>query len=260
MKRLAPLIALLLGLGLPQTGLAQTAALLIGIEDYDRVSDTRRGDEIADAADALDRAGIRVVSRREPAGAALRQALLEFGQMVGSADRVLVALGGRFVSTATETYYLPADGDTGPLAILSETALPLSTVTAWLASRPGQSVLVLATDDLSTAFGPYVSAGLGSFQAPQGVTLVVGASMLMVGLSSAIFIAAWMRLPGGAKRSAPGAWPTPPTRFRPTRIISTPFRMGSSSGWPTGLPRDRPVPTGNSGRLPWRCRSCCIPY
>ena len=172
--RFAPLIALVLGLGLAPDAVAQTAALLIGTEDYERVSDVRRGDEIADASADLDSAGIRVVARSGPDLDALRQALSEFGQMAGSADRLLIALGGRFVHSATETYYLPADADTGPLATMAARTLPLSTVLAWLADKPGQAVLILATDDLDTEYDDYISAGIGGFDIPQGVTVLRG--------------------------------------------------------------------------------------
>lgn len=170
LRILVPLFAL----GLATTATAQTAALLIGTEDYDSVSDVRRGDEIANAADALDRAGVRVVARRDTDLDGLRQALSEFGQMADGSDRLLVALGGRFLHTATETYYLPSDADTGPLATLAATTLPLSTVTAWLAGRPGQAVLILATDDLDADYGAFVSAGLGDVSIPQGVTVLTG--------------------------------------------------------------------------------------
>lgn len=153
---------------------AQTAALLLGIEDYDRVSDVRRGDEIPDASDALDRAGVRVVARRDADLDDMSQALAEFGQMADASDRLLVVLGGRFLHTATETYFLPTDGDTGPLASLAATSLPLSTVTAWLAGKPGHAVLILATDDLDTAYGGFVSAGPGTLDIPQGVTVLLG--------------------------------------------------------------------------------------
>lgn len=153
---------------------AQTAALLIGTEDYDRVSDVRRGDEIADAASALYRAGVRVVSRRDSDLDDLTQALSEFGQMASGSDRLLIALGGRFLHSATETYYLPSDADTGPLATLAANSLPLSTVNAWLAAHPGDAVLVLATDSLSTDYGTFLSAGIGEFDIPQGVTVIMG--------------------------------------------------------------------------------------
>jgi peptidoglycan hydrolase-like protein with peptidoglycan-binding domain len=170
LRILLPLVAL----GWAGAATAQTAALLLGTEDYDRVSDVRRGDEIADAASALDRAGVRVVARRDTDLDGMRQALSEFGQMADGSDKLLVALSGRFLHSATETYFLPSDADTGPLATLSATALPLSTVTAWLAARPGSAVLILATDDLDTEFGAFLAAGTGPLDIPQGVTVLTG--------------------------------------------------------------------------------------
>lgn len=164
----------LAALGWAGAAAAQTAALLIGTEDYARVSDVRRGDEVADAARALDQAGLRVVARRDADLGDMQQALAEFGQMADGSDRLLVALGGRFLHTATETYYLPSDADTGPLATLAANALPLSTVTAWLAARPGGAVLILATDDLDAEYGAFVAAGVGDLAIPQGVTVLTG--------------------------------------------------------------------------------------
>ncbi|NNF90010.1 MAG: hypothetical protein HKM96_01415, partial [Boseongicola sp.] len=146
--RSALLITIAVCATLPVAALAQTTALLLGTEDYDRVSDVRRGDEIADAAGDLDRAGVRVVARQGADLDDMRQALSEFGQMAGASDRVLIALGGRFLHSATETYYLPSDADTGPLATLAANTLPLSTVLAWLAEKPGDAILILGTDDL----------------------------------------------------------------------------------------------------------------
>ena len=170
LRVLIPLVAL----GWAGMATAQTAALLIGTEDYDRVSDVRRGDEVADAAAALDRVGVRVVSRRDTDLEDMRQALAEFGQMADGSDRLLIALGGRFLHTATETYFLPSDADTGPLATLAANTLPLSTVTAWLAERPGDAILILATDDLQADYGAFLSAGLGDITIPQGVTVLTG--------------------------------------------------------------------------------------
>ena len=154
---------------------AETAALLIGTEDYDRVNDVRRADDVASAASALTRARVRVVSRRDADLEDIQQALGEFGQMIEGSDRLLIALGGRFLHSATETYFLPSDSQLGPLATISGSALPLSTVTAWLAAKPGKAVLILATDDLDADFGAFLSAGVGDIDLPQGVTLLAGA-------------------------------------------------------------------------------------
>lgn len=154
---------------------AETAALLIGTEDYDRVNDVRRADDVASAASALTRARVRVVSRRDADLEDIQQALGEFGQMIEGSDRLLIALGGRFLHSATETYFLPSDSQLGPLATISGSALPLSTVTAWLAAKPGKAVLILATDDLDADFGAFLSTGVGDIDLPQGVTLLAGA-------------------------------------------------------------------------------------
>ncbi len=154
---------------------AESVALLIGNEDYDRLNDVRRADDVARAALSLDRAGVRTIARRDASMDDMRAALSEFGQMVGSSDTLIVVLSGRFVHTATETYFLPTDGDAGPLASLSSRALPLSTVTAWLAGAPGQAVLILSTDELSGAYSAYVQSGIGDIELPQGVTMLTGA-------------------------------------------------------------------------------------
>ena len=154
--------------------MAETTALLIANEDYDSVSDVRRGDEPADAVRALETAGAQVFASEEVEGAELRQALTRFSARALESDRLLVVLSGRFVHSMTETYFLPTDIRPQPLASLSTTALPLSTVMAYLAEAPGSAVLVLATDETSGDFGPLLQIGLGALQIPQGVTVVSG--------------------------------------------------------------------------------------
>ena len=237
----------ILVLGLSSTAWAQTAALLIGTEDYDRISDVRRGDEVADAARALDRVGVRVVSRRDADLDTMQQALAEFGQMADGSDGLLVALGGRFLHSATETYYLPSDGDTGPLATLAANTLPLSTVTAWLAGHPGNAVLILATDELETDYGAFLSAGLGDITIPQGVTVLTGDPRM-----AANFIEDRLARPGtdlvdAARRAglsvsgfaAPGlvfvaeAAPQRPTTTEPVVSADTDQRLRDIRAWRT---------------------------
>lgn len=153
---------------------AQSVGLVIGNEDYAHVSDVSRADRITDIETAMRRSGMQVVVRQDATRDDLFGALGEFGQMAALSDRLLVVLSGRFLNTSTETYYLPVDGQAGPLATLAANALPLSTVMAWLAEAPGKAVLVLASDDNDTDFGTYVSAGFGTLDVPQGVTIVTG--------------------------------------------------------------------------------------
>jgi peptidoglycan hydrolase-like protein with peptidoglycan-binding domain len=147
---------------------------LITNDDYDIVDDLRRGNQMADAASRLEDGGMRVISAPSATADEMRDALIEFGQLVPEADALFIGLSGRFVHTTSESYYLPSDGDTGPLATLSETALPLSVVLAWLAEKPGQAVLALATDDEDVDTGDLVVPGIGALDIPQGVTVLTG--------------------------------------------------------------------------------------
>ena len=154
---------------------AQSVGLILGNEEYENVGDVSRGDRVVRAEAALSRAGMQIVSRQDASLDDMTDALSEFGQMADRSDTLLVVLAGRFVHSVSETYFLPVDGETGPMAALAATTLPLSTVMTWLAAKPGHAVLVLATDDAEMTFGTYLTAGIGDLDIPQGVTVLTGA-------------------------------------------------------------------------------------
>ena len=154
---------------------AQSVGLILGNEEYENVGDVSRGDRVVRAEKALSRAGMQIVARQDATLDDMTDALSEFGQMADRSDTLLVVLAGRFVHTVSETYFLPVDAETGPMATLAANTLPLSTVMAWLASAPGHAVLVLATDDAQMGFGAYLTAGIGDLDIPQGVTVLTGA-------------------------------------------------------------------------------------
>ncbi len=152
---------------------AQSTALLIGNKDYSQASDIRRGNEITRAQRSLQQSGVRVVARSDANLEEMRQALFEFGQTVGRSEEVLVGLSGHFVHSATETYFLATDSDTGPLAGLANGALPLSTIMGWLAERPGDAVLVLGNSDDDRSISPFLNTSVGALTIPQGVTVII---------------------------------------------------------------------------------------
>ena len=73
---------------------------------------------------------------------------------------------------------MPVDVSSGVnVTQVSTQALALSTVTAILASRPGQAVLLLGDDGASGApRGGFLFDGIGALQIPQGVTIVRGST------------------------------------------------------------------------------------
>ena len=153
---------------------AQTVGLLIGNEDYQNFRDVRRSDNIPLSAPIYTRQGIEMITRRDASYGDMQWALAEFGQMVEQSDRIVIALGGRFIHSATETYFLPVDAEPGPLTTLPARSLPLSTVLAWLADKPEKAILVLSTDRGRIGPGPFLEDGFGDLAIPEGVTVLIG--------------------------------------------------------------------------------------
>ncbi|WP_422071142.1 peptidoglycan-binding protein [Tranquillimonas rosea] len=154
--------------------MATDLAVMLGTSDYSEVADVRGGTAVLDARDALEDAGVDVIDGAGVASAGIDEFLAQLEQMAPSADRILVTLSGRFMSSATETYFLPADLEDMRLGAVAEDGLALSTVLAILAQAPENALLVLATDDRSDATGPYLREGLGDIDMPEGVTLARG--------------------------------------------------------------------------------------
>ena len=170
--RFGIILAGLLAVSTP--ALSQSIGLVIGNEDYANLPDVRRGDRIVNASNDLERAGIQMISRRDANRGDMQWALSEFGQRASNAETLIVALSGRFVHSATETYFMPVDAQAGPLATLAGRSLPLSTVMAWLAAHPGDALLMLSTDTARNSYGPHLQDGFGNIDIPQGVTVLVG--------------------------------------------------------------------------------------
>lgn len=171
--RIAPL-ALAALIALPSLASAQSAGLLIGNEDYDSLSDVSRADRLSRAAAPLGDAGVDVIDLTDATWEETSEALATFGQRAAQSETLVVALTGRFVMTPTETFFMPTDGQAGPVAMLPANALPLSTVFALLSATPGKAVLLLGTDDEDTRYGPLLRAGIGDLDVPQGVTVISG--------------------------------------------------------------------------------------
>lgn len=151
---------------------AEDVALVIGNGNYDRMRDVRRGGQVVQAAGALKDAGVVVLSQEDAKMRAMAGLAGQFAQAARNADGVIVVLSGRFVNSGTETYFLPTDIRNPELASISSEAMPLSAIEAMLAKVPGRAILVLASDGDTGQMGPYLNQGIGTIEAPQGVTIV----------------------------------------------------------------------------------------
>ena len=156
--------------------LSQNVGILIGNEDYVALPDVRRGDRMVNGATALSNAGVEMITRRDANLDEMLFLLSEFGQMATEAEVLIIGLSGRFVHTSNETYFLPTDAEAGPLAMLASRSLPLSTVFAWLESRPQKALLMLSTDGARNEYSPFIRSGIGELDIPAGVTVLFGGS------------------------------------------------------------------------------------
>ena len=146
--------------------LSQNVGILIGNEDYVALPDVRRGDRMVNGATALGNAGVEMITRRDANLDEMLFLLSEFGQMATEAEVLIIGLSGRFVHTSNETYFLPTDAEAGPLAMLANRSLPLSTVFAWLESRPQKALLMLSTDGARNEYSPFIRSGIGELDIP----------------------------------------------------------------------------------------------
>jgi peptidoglycan hydrolase-like protein with peptidoglycan-binding domain len=103
----------------------------------------------------------------------MRDALSDFiTGLDGDSGPVAVVLAGAFVRGPAGAYLVPVSKiDNGPLL---PQAFPLNTVLTVLAQYPGRSVLILGESPVDVDPGPFLTAGAGAFDIPQGVTVLRG--------------------------------------------------------------------------------------
>ncbi|MFO8125849.1 peptidoglycan-binding protein [Yoonia sp.] len=171
MRKLSLIIALT-GLALP--AVAEDQALLMGVERYDDFRRVNDATDILDAAEDLRDAGYTVSSLSNGSAPDMRRLLEGFAAEALEADRLVVALSGRFATDGARTWFLAEDSDT-PTPFGLDDAISVDTVMDVLSRAPGQAVLVLGYDqDGFDSFGRYLREGVGRLDIPQGVTIIYG--------------------------------------------------------------------------------------
>lgn len=162
---------------------AADLAMIVANENYDVLPDVSRGDDAAQASEAFRARGFQVLTRSDATAADILDGLADFAAAAPLAERVVVILTGRFVQSDRETWLLPIDSRAPTLAALPRGALPLSLVMTVLANHPGRAVLLLGPDDDSGAVAPYLTAGVGPLDVPQGVTVLTGSPRAVAGFA-----------------------------------------------------------------------------
>jgi peptidoglycan hydrolase-like protein with peptidoglycan-binding domain len=166
------LIAALSGLALP--AFADDAALLMGVERYDDFRRVGDATDILSASDELRDAGFDVATLSNGSARDMKRLAETLAEDALDAERLVVALSGRFATDGTRTWFLAEDAQT-PTPFGLDGAISVDTVLDVLARTPGQAVLVLGYDqDGFSSFGSYLREGVGNLDVPQGVTVIYG--------------------------------------------------------------------------------------
>ncbi len=153
---------------------ARDLALVIGNENYRRAPDISSAEDVADAGAALEAAGFEVHEGRDLDVAGLRQALAAFHGDAQDADRVVILVAGHFVHAGTESWLLGTGADAPALGSVDAMGVPLGTLFAVAAERPGAAMVLLGTEPQPLTLGNGLAAGIGADAVPQGVMAVAG--------------------------------------------------------------------------------------
>ena len=155
--------------------LAEDAAVLIGVERYRSLDRFVGGTDVADAARELTDAGYRVEAIKDKTATEMRQLLTRLQTRSADAERLVVALSGRFVTDGTRSWLLSATAPAPTLFGLEQEGLSVESVLKVMSSVPGKSILLLAYEkNDKDAYDPLIREGIGKLDIPQGVTVVMG--------------------------------------------------------------------------------------
>ena len=163
-------------LALLATGaLADNVGLFVGNGDYDTLSDIDDAELTARRASELRDFGFDLTVARDLDSSNGRTTLLGFVEATDRADRILVALSGRYVTDGARNWMLYADSGEPRLFDLDRQGISIESMLHLMSERPGQSVLLLGVDpDQRGEAGPFLSNGIAGLEVPENVTVLTG--------------------------------------------------------------------------------------
>ncbi|SDY73290.1 peptidoglycan-binding protein [Citreimonas salinaria] len=150
-------------------------ALVIGNARYSTFDTVFGAERVGAAAQALRDRGLSVTEAANADASAMRGALARFVAGIEESEEPLViVLSGAFVHGPSGAWLLPAGAAAGDAAAALTQGLPLDAVLSVLAARPGRAFLVLGESPAGAGAAPFLSAGPGHLEVPQGVTVIRG--------------------------------------------------------------------------------------
>ncbi len=160
----------------PGAAWAEDVALILGSGAYETLEPLRGAAAVADAAPGLADLGFEVIAVPNGSDAETAAALQQFSAALPDAERIVVALSGRFATDGSRTWFLTAESATPGILSLGSGAVPVESLLTILSRAQGRALLILSTDpDGDTVYDPWLREGIGALDIPQGVTVLRGA-------------------------------------------------------------------------------------
>lgn len=160
---------------IPGLSSAEDIALLLGTERYEQLDRLPRGAAVARSAEGIMALGFRVTALPNGRADTTAAALATFMAQLPEAERVIVALSGRFATDGSRTWLLTAESATPTILTLGDNAVSVDSVLAVLSRFPGRALLLIGHDeDATEVLDPWLAEGIGQLEVPQGVTVLTG--------------------------------------------------------------------------------------
>jgi len=157
--------------------LADDLALVLGNRSYENGPYLRSAGVTRAMARELRAAGFDVFEGQDLSGDDMQALAREFATRLGdkgAPHRVVIAMAGHLAGDQWQTWILGTDADAPTALDVGAVGVPLGPLGELAARAPGQAVMMIGLPERQMQPGGGLAAGLGGYQAPQGVTLVLG--------------------------------------------------------------------------------------
>lgn len=153
--------------------LAKDVALVIGNRIYQDQPAIPGRYFTQSAVHALKNAGFRVFAGEDLDSTEQFTLASKFYDALDRADRVVVLLGGHFVSNGRDGWLLASDARDPDMFTVGRMGLSIGAILEAAGQKPGDAIVMIAQSDRSKA-GSGLNPGLPELAIPQGVTVVSG--------------------------------------------------------------------------------------
>ena len=154
--------------------MAEDAAVLLGVSNYENFDNVEGATGITGAADRMERMGFAVRARNNPSRSELLSAFGWLGPKLSDADRAILVMNGTFVHYGDSAWFMAADADRPSVLGPADQGIHLNTILEIMAEVPGGAIVVLGTPANQGRYRGRLDFGIGEIEVPQGVTLITG--------------------------------------------------------------------------------------